>query len=56
MKLFFLTYSKDHTCRLIPKIIVKTKIFLRNFQDPTLKMETLLTNAYTFLDQNSKLF
>ena len=54
---FFLTYSKDHTCRLlIPKIIVKTKIFLCNFQDPTLKMETLLTNAYTFLDQNSKLF
>ena len=48
MKLFFLTYSKDHTCRLlIPKIIVKTKIFLRNFQDP---------NACTFLDQNSKLF
>ena len=27
-------YSKDHTCRLlIPKIIVKVKIFLQNFED-----------------------
>ena len=45
-------YSKDHTCRLlIPKIIVKIKNLLTTF-----KMETLLPNGYTCLDQKSKLF
>ena len=44
-------------CRLlIPKIIVIIKIFKHKFQYPTLNTKTFLTNAYTHLDQKSKLF
>ena len=44
-------YLKDHSCRLIPKIIVKKKSY-----NVTFKMETVLKNTYTCLDQKSKLF
>ena len=55
MKLYF-SYLEDHTCRLLnPKIIIKIKISQHNFQNPTLKMETLVANAYTHLDKSKLL-
>ena len=44
---YFFSYSKDHTCSLlIPKIIVKIKIFYHNFQDPTFFNEIAFWKVY----------